>query len=52
MFCYQCEETNKGEGCTIAGVCGKKAEVAELMDLFIHLLRGISVYNLEIKKMV
>jgi len=50
MFCYQCEETNKGEGCTIAGVCGKKAEVAELMDLFIHLLRGISVYNLEIKK--
>ncbi len=50
MFCFQCEETNKGSGCTIAGVCGKKAEVAELMDLYIHVLRGISVCNLQAKK--
>jgi hydroxylamine reductase len=50
MFCFQCEETNKGQGCAIAGVCGKKAEVAELMDLYINIMRGISVCNLKIKK--
>ena len=50
MYCYQCQETNKGQGCTIAGVCGKKAEVAELMDLYIHILRGISFCNLQMKK--
>jgi len=50
MFCYQCQETNRNEGCTIAGVCGKKGDVAELMDLYIHILRSISVYNLQIKK--
>ena len=50
MYCYQCQETNKGQGCTVAGVCGKKAEVAELMDLYIHILRGISFCNLQMKK--
>jgi len=50
MYCYQCQETNKGKGCTIAGVCGKKAEVAELMDLYIHIMRGISFCNLQMKK--
>jgi hydroxylamine reductase len=38
MFCYQCEETAKGEGCTKAGVCGKKGEVADLQDLLIYLM--------------
>ncbi len=50
MFCYQCQETNRNQGCTIAGVCGKKGDVAELMDVYIHIMRGISVFNLQIKK--
>ena len=50
MFCYQCQETNRNQGCTIAGVCGKKGDVAELLDLYIHIMRGISVFNLQIKK--
>ncbi|MFE3845801.1 hydroxylamine reductase [Thermoplasmatota archaeon] len=50
MFCYQCEETNKGEGCTIAGVCGKKDEVANLQDMLIYVLKGISISNIEAKK--
>ena len=45
MFCYQCEETAKGEGCTKAGVCGKKGEVADLQDLLRYLLKGISICN-------
>jgi hydroxylamine reductase len=45
MFCYQCEETAKGEGCTKAGVCGKKGEVADLQDLLIYLMKGISISN-------
>ena len=49
MFCYQCEETSKGEGCTIAGVCGKKEEVANLQDLLIYILKGISISNIEAK---
>ena len=50
MFCYQCEETNKGEGCTIAGVCGKKDEVSNLQDMLIYVLKGISISNIEAKK--
>ncbi len=45
MFCYQCEETAKGEGCTNVGVCGKKGEVADLQDLLRFLLKGISICN-------
>jgi len=45
MFCYQCEETAKGEGCTKAGVCGKKGEVADLQDMLRYLLKGISICN-------
>ncbi len=51
MFCYQCEETNKGEGCTVAGVCGKKDEVAILQDMLIYVLKGISISNIEAKKL-
>lgn len=36
MFCYQCEQTAKGTGCTVAGVCGKNSETAALQDLLIH----------------
>jgi len=44
MFCYQCEQTAKGTGCTAGGVCGKNAETAALQDLLIHLAEGISRY--------
>ena len=42
MFCYQCEEALKGEGCVKKGVCGKPAEVAELQDLLIYVMKGMS----------
>jgi hydroxylamine reductase len=45
MFCYQCQETAKNQGCTIRGVCGKTEETANLMDLLIYTLRGISLYG-------
>ncbi len=45
MFCYQCEETAKGTGCTTVGVCGKKGEVADLQDMLIFLMKGISISN-------
>jgi len=45
MFCYQCEETAKGTGCTNVGVCGKKGEVADLQDMLRYLLKGISISN-------
>jgi len=42
MFCYQCQETARGTGCDIKGVCGKNEEVANLQDLLIHTLKGVS----------
>jgi hydroxylamine reductase len=42
MFCYQCQETAKGTGCEIKGVCGKNEEVAKLQDLLIYAIKGIS----------
>ena len=45
MFCYQCEETAKGSGCTVKGVCGKEGETAALMDVLIYLCKGISARN-------
>ena len=42
MFCYQCEQTVKGEACTKGGVCGKPHDVATLQDLLIHALIGLS----------
>ena len=50
MFCYQCEQTAKGKGCTVVGVCGKDAEVAALQDLLIYSLRGLSQVALEARK--
>lgn len=44
MFCYQCEQTANGKGCTKQGVCGKTPEVANLQDLLIFQLKGISCY--------
>lgn len=42
MFCYQCQETARGTGCDIKGVCGKNEEVAKLQDLLIYTCKGIS----------
>ena len=42
MFCYQCQETAKGTGCTLRGVCGKTAQVSNLQDLLIYTVKGIS----------
>ena len=44
MFCYQCEQTAKGTGCTAFGVCGKDPETAALQDLVIHQAKGIARY--------
>lgn len=45
MFCYQCQEAAKGEGCTIKGVCGKEPMTAALMDLLMHVTRGEAIIN-------
>ena len=50
MFCYQCQETAKGTGCTIAGVCGKKENTANLQDLLVFALKGIAVVAVEAQK--
>ncbi|WP_223067979.1 hydroxylamine reductase [Paenibacillus caui] len=49
MFCFQCQEASKGTGCTIAGVCGKPHDVANLQDLLVYLLKGISFISLDTK---
>lgn len=43
MFCFQCQETAQNRGCTVRGVCGKTPDVANLQDLLVFLLKGISV---------
>jgi hydroxylamine reductase len=50
MFCYQCEETMNGEGCTKNGVCGKKGEVADLQDDLIYVLKSVAFYNQKARK--
>lgn len=45
MFCYQCEQTANGKGCTKQGVCGKTSEIANLQDLLIFQIKGISCYG-------
>ncbi len=50
MFCFQCQETANNSGCTVKGVCGKPEVTANLQDLLIFVLKGISCYGLEVKK--
>ena len=50
MFCYQCQEAAKGTGCTIAGTCGKKEDLANMQDLLIFVLKGVSIYATEARK--
>ena len=46
MFCNQCEETAKGTGCSIKGVCGKEDEIAAYQDVLVYLCKGIAIRNL------
>ncbi len=48
MFCFQCQETAKGTGCTVNGVCGKKDDLARRMDVLIYLCKGISTLSIEL----
>jgi hydroxylamine reductase len=50
MFCFQCQETAKNQGCTVKGVCGKPEETADLQDLLIYVCKGISVYGEKLKE--
>ena len=50
MFCFQCEQADKGEGCSVRSTCGKTPEVAALQDLLIHALKGLSVVALEARE--
>ncbi len=47
MFCNQCEQTAKGIGCSVIGVCGKNEEVADLQDLLVYALQGLALYGQE-----
>jgi hydroxylamine reductase len=49
MFCYQCQETAKGTGCTLAGVCGKNAQTARMQDLLIYVTKGLSVVTTRLR---
>ncbi len=50
MFCYQCEQTAKGEACTRMGVCGKDSDVAALQDLLVYAVEGLSQVAAEARK--
>jgi len=50
MFCYQCEQTAAGKGCSKVGVCGKQPETAALQDLIIYQLKGIALYATELRQ--
>ena len=46
MFCFQCQETAKGTGCTVRGVCGKLPETSRWMDLLLSVVRGVgTIYH-------
>ena len=45
MFCFQCQETARGTGCTVKGVCGKDPQTAAYMDVLLYAVRGIAIVN-------
>ncbi|SKA73497.1 hydroxylamine reductase [Clostridium sp. USBA 49] len=51
MFCYQCQETAGGKGCTFKGVCGKTSDLANMQDLLMYILKGISVANVKAREL-
>lgn len=50
MFCYQCQETAQGKGCSIIGVCGKTSKTAKLQDLLIYTTKGVALYSSLLRK--
>ena len=50
MFCYQCQETAKGTGCTVLGVCGKTSETSGLQDLLLYTEKGVAAYSTIFRK--
>ena len=50
MFCFQCQETAKGTGCTIQGVCGKKADTSRWQDLLLGVVRGVATIADSLRK--
>lgn len=52
MFCFQCQETAKGQGCILKGVCGKDASTARAMDLLLFVVRGVCVVTDQLNRMV
>ena len=51
MFCFQCQETAKGTGCTFAGVCGKTEKVANMQDLLVFVVKGMSFYTTRLREL-
>jgi len=51
MFCYQCQKTTKNTGCTVRGVCGKSEDLANMQDLLIFVLKGISIYGTKAREL-
>ena len=49
MFCFQCQETIKNQGCTERGACGKSDQTANLQDLLVYVCKGIAVYGEKLK---
>ncbi|MBN1902017.1 hydroxylamine reductase [Candidatus Sumerlaeota bacterium] len=50
MFCFQCQETARNQGCTVKGVCGKSEETADLQDLLIYACKGVAVFGEKLKE--
>lgn len=44
MFCYQCEQTSQGTGCTTMGICGKTPDTSTLQDVIVYIVKGISQF--------
>ncbi|MBP2033356.1 hydroxylamine reductase [Clostridium algifaecis] len=50
MFCFQCQETAGGKGCTVRGVCGKTKDVAKAQDLLVYVTKGLAIVSNEGRK--
>ncbi len=50
MFCYQCQETARGIGCTKRGVCGKTDKVANLQDVLLYTAKGVAIFNAALRE--
>ncbi len=51
MFCYQCQETANGTGCTIAGICGKKDDLANMQDLLVYVVKGLGIVHTKAREL-